>query len=1500
MARARLGTIKTSLLWLGLALSSLTGGAVAAAKKDKPEIGETGFDSLPSNLFYFDDSDVVLVTDVLPGIVYRSTDAGQNWKAVKDLTKGAILGVSANPYNNKVAVAVGIEKEHWITKDQGETWKSFKTKYPAVMTRPPLSFHASDPDRIIFHVADCLMELLDCEEKAYYTLDGFGSLNILHDKAISCLWAKSTDLFTTGDETLDKNQVLCVTEGRYSIWQKDYRLLMSSDFFDKHEVEPDLLDGRAVPGVINVAAVKKYIAVAAKSEGTTELAMYITDDTVTWHRAEFGDHKLEEDAYTLLESTNYSIQVDVMNSKPTSAMGVLFTSNSNGTYFTKSIEHTNRNFRGYVDFEKIQNIQGIVLVNTVDNYDEVDKSWQADRKLRTSISFDDGRTWQPLKVDKHDLHLHSVTDQRNYGRIYSSPAPGIVLGVGNTGKSLGTWDEGDTYISDDAGVTWRKALSKPHLYEIGDQGAVLVAVADGETDQVRYSFNHGKNWDSVELEGKVKPMALLTVPDSTSLKFILVASKGGGDRLKYFTIAIDFSDMHERKCGSDDFEKWPARVDEDGKPSCIMGHKQFYRRRKANAECFVDEEFKDPQPEFEDCKCTDADYECDYNFIKSEDGKDCLPAGPLSAPADVCKSPDDEYEGSSGFRLIPGNTCIKKDGVVKDEPKKRPCKDTFKAPANGKITNEVSTFKADSVLEYYYLERKDSASGTDETIIMRTDRRETYITYDHGKTWEEAVDDEIVAIYPHQYINDRVYMITASKRVYYSENRGKAIHHFDAPEAPNQDRLQILSFHPHEPDWLLWTGGKDCSGFGTDCHSVAHVSTKHGEQWTTLLRYVRKCQWVAQEGRNAKEELVYCEQFKDEDTENPLQLVSSEDWFEHKTTYFEDVINFATMSEFIIVALRDEDQKSLRVDTSIDGQVFANAKFPKNFEVPHQQAYTVLDSSTHSIFLHVTVNNKPDQEYGSIVKSNSNGTSYVMSISNVNRNTPGYVDFEKMQGLEGVAIVNVVANVAEVDGGSKKKLKTMITHNDGAEWSLIDPPAKDSDGKGFDCKDAVLEHCSLHLHSYTERKDPRDTYSSPSAVGLMMGVGNVGPNLGQYKEGDTFITRDGGVTWHEVFKGTYMWEYGDQGSIIVIVQESAAVNSVYYTVDEGDNWTEYQFSESKMLVDDISTVPSDTSRNFLLWAHNDKGSLVTINLDFTGLTDKQCHLDDEDPEAADSDYYLWEPKHPLSDNNCLFGHISQYHRKKSDSKCYNGPMIERLHKVVENCTCTRQDFECDYNYERQNDASCALVPGEQPLDPQAQCAADPKLIEFYEPTGYRRIPLTTCAGGRELDVSTSHPCPGREPQYEQKHGGISGVRLFFAIVLPIAAAGGVGYWVWKNWEGKFGSIRLGDSYGGLSGGGPSFSTDAPWVKYPVAALSGFVAVLAAIPMVVGGIWRSVSGRFGRGGSSGGGFGGFGGRGGSGYTRPYTTRSSFQRGRGDYAIVDPDEGELLGDESEEEV
>ena len=1266
------------MIWLRLSLTFLFFFSHVTAKKDAPSIFKQKFETPPTNLVYFDDSDTVLVQEREVGNVWRSENAGEIWKRVEDIEEGQAWEVWLHPFDNKIAYALGIKSRHWVTHDQGETWTSFDTEgIVPTSSPPPLTFHAGDSKKVLLHGQSCQDFRTGCELSTYYTTDGFKSQELLRKDTQACYFARATPRFETSEDDKDDNRILCVAKGKYSPWPKDHRLLVSDNFFED-EYEPELEGDRTVQGIISMAVVKGFIVTAAKAEGTDELALYVTDDAQTWHRAEFpNNHKVKEEAYTILESTNYSIQVDVMTTRPTNAMGVLFSSNSNGTYFTENIQHTNRDYRGIVDFEKIQDIQGIVLVNIVDNWEEVERDHMAEKKVQSKISFDDGRTFQPITHGKKHIHLHSVTDMSNVGRIFSSAAPGLVMGIGNTGDYLKGYDEGDLYVSDDAGLTWEKALDEAHKYEFGDQGSVLMAIYDeGPTDEIAYSINHGKEWNTVKLEEKIRARLLTTTPDSTSLRFVLLGTVGRGAKTEFYIYSINFEDLHERKCGEKDFEDWYARLDEDGKPDCLMGHKQRYRRRKADADCFIDEEFKDPQPDFQPCKCTREDFECDYNFVKSDDGKECTPVGAISVPEDQCKNADDTFKGSSGYRLIPGNECVRKGGVDLDEETERPCKETLKTPASGKVSHETTAFKASGFREYFYLERTESSTGDDETVIMLTNNLEVYISQDHGKKWRPILKDEdIIAIAPHQYFNDAIYFLTGTDKVFYSINRGEKIDSFTAPKAPNLDSIASLAFHPDYRDWLIWTGAVNCeSSNKKECHSAAFVTTDRGDNWETMLRYVRRCEFIKKEGRGDVQKLVYCEQHKDEKLDGPWQLLSSDNWFADSKVHFDDIIAFATMSEFIIVAAKDSEE-SLKVDASIDGKTFADAQFPKNFNVQHQQAYTVLDSSTHAVFLNVMVGTREDFEYGTIIKSNSNGTSYVLSVNGVNRNTAGYVDFEKMAGLEGVAIVNIVENIEDADNGKRKKLKTLITHNDGAEWVGLGTPKKNEDGKAFECDTNSDEECSLHLHGYTERRDPRNTFSSPSAIGLMMGVGNVGASLGSKEEADTFITRDGGITWDLVKKGNYMWEFGDQGSIIAIVRERVATKEIFYSLDEGASWMAYQFSDSDMIIEAITTLPSDNSRNFLLWGrYSDSAKeIVTVNIDFTGLRDRLCHLDELNP--TDGDYYLWEPKHPLQDSNCLFGHIAQYHRKRPEADCYNGRRFDHLHNIARNCTCTRQDFE---------------------------------------------------------------------------------------------------------------------------------------------------------------------------------------------------------------------------------
>ena len=520
------------------------------AQKDGPTISPSRkFDNALENVFYFDDSDVILGFDKETGNVFRSPDAGETWKRVEG--QGQVdnaWDLWPHPYDNQRAYIIGISREHWVTTNQGESWRKFDSQSsPDLFRTTPMNFHGRDPKKVIWNGEIC--KGLSCDQAAYSTDDDFETITELGSATRGCYWAVGTpqygELLQPEISKGIEDRIFCIIEGLYSPWVKDQRLVRSDDYFKDGGFEPELDEGRIVSGIISMAAVKKYLVAAAKSEGTDELALFVTDDATIWHRCEFGQHRIEEDAYTILESTNYSMQVDVLGSKPQNPIGYLFTSNSNGTYFTRNIDHTNRNIHGRVDFEKISNIQGIVLVNIVDNFKEVEKSTLAEKNIYSQISFDDGRSFQALKVKDKKLHLHSVTDARQGGRIFSSPAPGIVMGVGNTGKFLRDYEDGDLYVSDDAGVTWSQALEGAHLYEFGNQGAVIVAIDDEDaTSILQWSIDHGKTWKKADLGIKIRAKFLTTAPDSTTLKFLLMGTYGSGSKTEWHVFKIDFEGLH--------------------------------------------------------------------------------------------------------------------------------------------------------------------------------------------------------------------------------------------------------------------------------------------------------------------------------------------------------------------------------------------------------------------------------------------------------------------------------------------------------------------------------------------------------------------------------------------------------------------------------------------------------------------------------------------------------------------------------------------------------------------------------------------------------------------------------------------------------------------------------------------------------------------------------------------------------------------------------------------
>ncbi|KAG7803237.1 hypothetical protein KL944_001190 [Ogataea haglerorum] len=727
---------------------------------------------------------------------------------------------------------------------------------------------------------------------------------------------------------------------------------------------------------------------------------------------------------------------------------------------------------------------------------------------------------------------------------------------------------------------------------------------------------------------------------------------------------------------------------------------------------------------------------------------------------------------------------------------------------DGKVRTTYFTFQG-KVKKYVYLDKLPG--DADETVLVLTNRNEVFVSHNQGQVWEEvAPDDEFLDIYVDPHRSTNVYLLAVNDKIVYSLDRADNWKSFRTPSKAVAG-IATLYFHPSDPKRLIFMGQEGCNDpFSKACRLAAYHTYALGKRWLKIQENVRRCEF-------AGGEWILCEKDTNEATEYRSSLVASADLFKSRSTLLDRLVGVGRTGEYWVAAT-EKAHDALQPHVSLDGVSWAPARLPPNIQLSRQQAYTVLSGSSKAVFMHVTTNPVTGTEYGTILKSNSNGTEYVSVLESANRDEGGYVDFEKITGLEGLIVANVVANPDDARKGARKRIRSVITHNDGAQWAPLQPPVVDSENQRL-CSGQSLEQCSLHLHGFTERADYRDTFASASAVGMMIGVGNVGPQLGSYYDGHTFLTKDGGITWKEVRKGVYLWEYGDQGSVIVLVNGKDNTNVLSYSVDEGDTWVDFQFTKEQVTVEDISTVPGDNSLVFMLFtrvplARGDKTRVFRV--DFSQLLSKKCSADD---------FETWTPKHPFQADNCLFGHEVQYTRKIPGRLCQVGARAIAEPKIVRNCKCTRQDYECDFNYYLTPDGLCRLVPSYSPPSHEDICLADNAPVGYYPATGYRKIPLSTCEGGTEFDKSEEPvPCKGREEEFNRLHPRLG---LLAALLLWAVAAVVAGYsmrFAYKWYTSRHGEIRLDDD-GGFTFVDVNESVWAQWRRFVVdSALSSLMAV----------------------------------------------------------------------------
>ncbi|KAF9188563.1 vacuolar protein sorting/targeting protein PEP1 [Haplosporangium sp. Z 767] len=1310
---------------------------IAQAAPADPIVTENTFSYAPRKLSYFEDSPIVLYHD-LNRNVYRSPDEGKTWVRITDVPEEKSADLIMHAFDSKTAFILTRGTRHYKTTDQGASWTPFDVELTPIEERHVLSFHATRRNWILMAGTTC-DDRGRCHDDTYYTKDGFQTpakklLSYTH----KCEWAVSSKNFDEAPTEL----IHCLefkTKADGSTTLDDIHMVKSQDFFETKETV--MFGSHDRSAIVNFVTKETFMLAAEKHITTGDMSLYVSNDAKTWAKANFPHpFNIRQDSYTILESTPYSLVADV-KAAPEDTFGTLMLSNSNGTYFVRSKQYTNRNKDDTVDFEKIQNIDGVYIVNVVDNYDTSPR--YDEKKLRTQISFEAGASWQYIMAPstgpdgrRHSctpnadgscsLHLHSVTSAKVTPPIFSSKAaPGVVMGVGNVGPYLLPWAECDTYLSEDGGITWRPALERPHKYEFGDMGGLIVAVRD---DGVAVSFFQHK----YDLGDNIHPGALISDPESTSQKFMLIVRQGN----KYVTYQLDLTRVFDRKCERNDnpdrsdFEKWYAR-NVRNVPDCLMGVKTWYWRRKANAECMVQESFQEPSKTEEVCPCTDEDFECDYNFVL-KDGE-CIQSGKEAMAEGTCKKEGDTYLGSSGYRKVPGNNCDSEKGLKKDEPKTKTCT-AETIPKD--ITHSITKFDSPIYGGFQYF-LKSSA------VMLMTQSKQVWRSGDGGSTWKRVLPDagRFVGIYIHDE-NEKVVYLIATKDLYVSHNNGESFDRHDLPAPPNRFGFPLIDFHPdsNKNNWLLYLGQKE-----NECFTTLYRSQDAGRSWKTVDTWVDKAVYASHRKLDMPDHGIFSMAWKKPMPEhvcqdeavstdaNPLQMVYMLDADQSRLSYFDHVVQFYVVDRFLVVAVEVKNDFILHV--SLNGHKFAQAVFPPNIRVD-KNGFTVLQSTTGALVVDVAKSNVPGREHGRLFKSNSNGTYFSLQLDNTNRNEAQLVDWEKIGGIEGVILANQVFNTDSLSKDGEKHLRTLVSFNDGGTWNPIRAPA------GSDCDG---DDCYLHLHSVTDYDGPGAVFSAPSSVGLVMGVGNVGKHLLSREEAKTYLSRDAGKTWRKVSDTHSLYEFGDEGGVLVLVDPTHPTQEVSFSYDFGSTWERTTFAEAPVMIQSVTTEPtSHTSKITVTGMYVDGGQQAVVStLDFSARRD--CVMDKGNKEK--NDFERWSPFEG-EDDRCILGREITYWRRKPDRTCRVNDNDGVPDMEQANCKCTEKDFECDIGFFKDETGGCQRF-GHDPEKP-GKCDGT-----YMSRSGFRRIEASACKDGVDLENKKVERQCGAKRQVDSKMSAFS-------------------------------------------------------------------------------------------------------------------------------------------------
>eukprot|EP00397_Hematodinium_sp_SG-2012_P006934 GEMP01006971.1.p1 GENE.GEMP01006971.1~~GEMP01006971.1.p1 ORF type:complete len:841 (+),score=152.98 GEMP01006971.1:153-2675(+) len=666
--------------------------------------------------------------------------------------------------------------------------------------------------------------------------------------------------------------------------------------------------------------------------------------------------------------------------------------------------------------------------------------------------------------------------------------------------------------------------------------------------------------------------------------------------------------------------------------------------------------------------------------------------------------------------------------------------------------------------------------ASQKIILILTNSGRLYRSENNGVAWFDlssklggdddvrGVDAMVTSIVVHPTVYSVVLAVGAYKDHFLSDDSGRSWR-----KLKQKATIQRFSFHPTRPSWAAVSSWTDAC-FVTDkaksngpCNHMLFITKDFGRTFSIVSSYLIQFAWGTQ--IHNQQDRLYFTHHRTKMGDQPKLVTWTHDadlvYTDDGGQSIERVIfkgnKFGVIDAFIFCAkLKDSDTQTVELLVSNDGgRIFRPAKLP---EALSEHSYTVLDTSEDAVILHVDHGHEGLISVGNVYISEKTGSRYTLSLPNNVRGQHGDCEFDKIQGLYGIYLANYVvdddgsatqtldeANNAEAGdaseteirksktrkGKAETKIRSVITFDKGGVWSYLRSPKVDSLGRAIDCPD---DSCWLHLHGTSLFSDFAPFYSQRNAIGVIMGTGNVGAYLRfESDQTNTYLSRDGGLTWIEAHKGAFIYEYGDHGGLLVMANDVQATNMIVFSWNEGSTWYDFDFAQQKLNVDNVVTFPNNTSTQFLLYGTRESTGVVYF-LDFNSLDQRAC-TGVYAASSVSSDYEQWSPSADHSNDKCLLGRHVTFSRRKPTAECWNGELFER--PITEKfCKCTISNYECELGFLREVGSQTCIL---QNADIAAPDECTPGLVMWIH--AYRKVPGDGCQDGW-VPTKDDFRCPG--------------------------------------------------------------------------------------------------------------------------------------------------------------